>query len=115
MATQAQIRTTAAENLGILGEGETLPSYETGDLNQAITETYNELRRMNLVTWASTDNVPDEFARSFAMMVAESRAVKYQVPTERYQRIKGEAMEATMRFRALQAKQKIIQTPIEYF
>ena len=115
MATSAQIRTTAAENLGILAEGETLPSFEVGDLNQAITEVYNELRRMNLVTWASTDAIPDEFARSFAMMVAESRAVKYQVPTERYQRIKVEAMEATMRFRALQAKQKIIQTPIEYF
>lgn len=115
MATSAQIRTTAAENLGILGEGETLPSYETGDLNQAITEVYNELRRMNLVTWASTDNVPDEFARSFAMMVAESRAVKYQIPTERYQRIKLERDEAIMRFRALQAKQKITQTPIENF
>ena len=115
MATSAQIRVTAAENLGILAEGETLPSFETADIDQAITEVYNELRRMNIVTWASTDSVPDEFARSFAMMVAEARAVKYQVPTERYQRIKGEAMEGMMRLRRLQAKQKIVQTPIEYF
>lgn len=115
MATNAQIRTTAAENLGILGEGEVLPSYETGDLNQAIAEVYGELRQMNLVTWASTDNIPDEYARSFAMLVAESRGVKYQIPDARYQRIKLEAASAVMRIRALQAKQKLGQTQIEYF
>ena len=115
MATSAQIRTTAAENLGILGEGETLPSYETGDLNQAITEVYNELRRKNLVTWAITDNVPDEFSQSFAMMVAAARATKYGIPQERYERVMREADSGYGTFRALQAKQKIVQTPIEYF
>ena len=113
MATSTQIRETAAENLGILGEGEVLASYEVGDLDQAITEVYNELRQMNLTTWASTDAVPDEYARSFAMLVAESRAVKYQIPDNRYQRIKLEASSAIMRIRALQAKDKLGQTEIE--
>lgn len=115
MATNAQIRTTAAENLGILGEGETLPSYESNDLDQAITEVYNELQSLNLTTWASTSNVPDQYARSFAMLVAEARAVKYQVPNDRYQRIKLERMEAMHLFRELQARSKLGQTEIEYF
>lgn len=115
MATSAQTRETAAEILGILGEGETLPSYESADLDQASTEVYYELRQRNLVTWAETADVPDEYARSYAMLVAESRAVKYQVPDARYQRIKLEAQEAMARLRALQARQKLGQTQIENY
>ena len=115
MATAQQIRTTAAENLGILAEGETLPSFETADLNQAYTEVYAELQALDLVPWDYTENVPNRFAKSVAMLVAESRAVKYQVPDARYQRIKLEAQEALKRIRELQAPVKIGATPIEYF
>jgi hypothetical protein len=115
MATTSQIRETAAEILGILGEGETLPSYEVGDLNQAITEVYSELRQMNLVTWGSADNVPDEYSRSFAMLVAQSRATKYQIPEERFKRIMFEADEAIGRLRRLQAKRKLGVTQIENY
>jgi len=115
MATNAQVRETAAEILGILGEGEVLPSYETADLDQAITEIYYELRQRNLVTWAETADVPDEYVRSFAMMVAEARAVKYQIPDARYQRIKLESAEAMNRLRALQARQKLGVTQIENY
>ena len=115
MATNAQIRTTAAENLGILGEGETLPSYESNDLDQAITEVYNELQSLNLTTWASTSNVPEQYARSFAMMVAAARAMKYQIPEDRYKRIQYETDRGMHLFRELQARSKLGQTEIEYF
>ena len=115
MATQQQIRETAAENLSILGEGMTLGSYESDDLDQAITEVYNELQALNLTTWASTSDVPDQYARSFAMMVAEARAVKYQIPDARYQRIKLEKIEAMHLFRELQARSKLGQTKIENY
>ena len=115
MATPAQIRETAAENLGILGEGETLPSYEINDLNQAATEVYAELQALNLTTWAEDANVPDQYAKSFAMLVAEARAVKYQIPDSRYQRIKLEGQEALSRIRELQARSKMGQTEIENF
>jgi len=119
MATNAQIRETAAENLGILGEGEVLPSYETGDLNQAITEVYSMLRQLNLVTWASTDSVPDEYAAPFAMLVADARKTKYQIPDNRYMRIMAEGWGpnldggAIKMIKRLQAKQKLGVTQIE--
>lgn len=115
MATDAQIRETAAENLGIVGEGESLPSYEADDLDQAYIEVYNELQGLRLTTWASTADVPDQYARSVAMLVAEARAVKYQVPDARYQRIKMEAVEAMRMIRKLQANDIMGQTEIEDF
>ena len=115
MATAQQIRETAAENLGILGEGETLPSYETNDLDQAYTEVYAELQGQNLTTWSEGTNVPDQYARSIAMLVAESRATKYQIPDNRYARIKMEAVEAYRMIRHLQARDKMGQTEIENF
>ena len=115
MATAQIIRETAAENLGIHGEGETIPSYEIADLNQAYTEVYAELQALDLAAWAYTDNVPDRFAKPVAMLVAESRAVKYQVPDARYQRIKLEAQEALHKIRMLQAPVKVGVTPIENY
>ena len=115
MATTAEIRDTAAENLGILGEGETLPSYETNDLDQAYTEVYAELQALDLATWSETAEVPDQYARHIAMLVAESRAVKYQIPDNRYQRIKFEKIEALAKIRELQARSKMGQTEIENF
>ena len=115
MATATQIRETAAENLGILGEGETLPSYESADLDQAYTEVYKELQGLNLTTWDESADVPDQYARSMAMLVAESRCVKYQIPDNRYQRIKIEAIEAMAMVRKLQARAKMGQTEIENF
>jgi hypothetical protein len=121
MATTSQIRETAAEILGILGEGETLPSYEVGDLNQAIAEVHSTLRQLNLVTWASTDNVPDEYAASFAMLVADDRKTKYQIPDNRYMRIMAEGWgqnmdgQAIKMIKRLQAKQKLGVTQIENY
>ena len=113
MATTAQIIQTAAENLGILGEGEVLPSYENGDLTQAVAEVHSELRLLGLTTWASTSDVPDEYARSFADLVAESRAVKYKIPDEQFKRIMFKGDTALMRIRKLQSKQKVGVTQIE--
>jgi hypothetical protein len=115
MATAIQIRETAAENLGILGEGETLPSYEADDLDQAYTEVFKELQQLNLTTWAEGSDIPDQYARSIAMMVANARTTKYQIPDNRYQRIKLETAEAWHLFRELQARAKMGQTEIENF
>ena len=115
MATAQQIRETAAENLGIFGEGETLGSYETDDLDQAYNEVYKELEGLELTAWLQTSNVPDQFARAVAMLVAEARATKYQIPDNRYQRIKFEAIEAMSSIRKQQAVAKMGQTQIENF
>jgi hypothetical protein len=115
MATAKQIRETAAENLGILAQGETLQSAEVADLDQAYIEVYNELQGLNLTTWAVADDVPDKYSRSIAMLVAESRAVKYQVAEAKYQRIKLESQQAIALIRELQAPAKMGTTEIENF
>jgi len=115
MATKADIRENAAENLGILGEGTMLPSYATGDLNQAISEVYNTLDALDLVSWEETDDVPAEFAWAIAMLVADARATKYKVPPDTYQRIKLESADAMRLIRRLAARRKVGQTQIESF
>lgn len=115
MATKAQIVDTAAQHLALLSEGTQLRAEYSADLTQAYTEVYAELQGLNLTTWASTANIPDEYARSVAMLVADARAVKYPQPQERYVRIKGEANEAMHMIRKLQAKSIMGQTQIENF
>jgi hypothetical protein len=119
MATKIQIREYAAETLGILGEGETLPSYEADDLDQAYDRIYEELQGLGLAPWASTADIPDKYASSVAMLVAEACAVKYQIPDNRYQRIKLEGKgvsldgQAIKMLRKLQAVEIMGQTRIE--
>ena len=115
MATIAQIVETAAENLGIVGEGEVLPSYETSDLTQAYTEVYAVLQALNLTAWSSTAIIPDQYAKAVGILVAEARAVKYQIPDNRYHRVKLEAIEAVHSIRELQAPAKMGQTEIENY
>lgn len=115
MATKQQIRETAAENLGILGEGETLPSYESDDIDQAYIEVFNELQALNLTAWPITGDIPDQYARSIAILVAEARVIKYQKSDQIYNRIRAEKEVALARIRELQAKPKLGQTEIENF
>lgn len=115
MATKQQIRETAAENLGILGEGEMLPSYETNDLDQAYIEVYAELQALNLTTWPESGAIPDQYARSVAILVAEARVIKYQKSDQVFTRIRAEKEVALARIRQLQARSKMGQTEIENF
>ena len=121
MATQQQIRDTAAENLGIVGEGETLPSYETADLDTAYLEVYAILQRDDLAAWSLVDDVPNEFSGAVSMLVAGQRVTKYQVPPERYARIVSEGWgqnndgQAIKTIRRLQAPTKVSVTRMEDF
>ena len=115
MATTVQIRENAAENLGILGEGETLPSYEADDLDRAYVEVHSEMLSNGKANWGVTDNIPDKYVRSVAMKVAEARAVKYKIPFERYQQIKLEAEEADRMIDKLQASEQVGVTRMQAF
>lgn len=121
MATPARIREKAAYKLGIVGEGETLPSYETEDLTEAYAEVYAELQVMELAPWAITANVPNQYSNAIAALVADQRARDYQIPTERYQMVKAEGWgfnndgKAIKHLRELQARTKLGVTQIENF
>jgi hypothetical protein len=121
MATAQQIREQAATKLQILGEGETLESYEVADLNQAYTEVYAELQAINLAAWDEASDVPDQYANYVASLVADQRARNYQVPADRYQLIRAEGWGFNLdgvsikRIRTLQSRAKQGVTEIESF
>ena len=115
MATAAQIREKAAEILGILGEGETLPSYETDDLDDAYSEVYQELQAHGLTTWSQTGKIPDRLARHIAILVAANRVIDYKVPVERYQQIRGERDVSLAEIRQQQAKNKTVRTQMDNY
>ena len=116
MATPAEIAVSAAEYLGIIGEGETLPSYETEDLGDAYKELHAELQADEIASWGSnTATIPDQFAWSVAIKVAELRIVKYKVPEARAAEIVGFGRVADEKIRRFQARGKMGQTEIENF
>jgi len=121
MATIARIKEDAATILGILGEGETLPSYESNDMNNAYLEVFYQLQKLGLTTWGVTDAIPAEYAGSVAKLVADQRALNYQLPPEKYIRVKQEGWGADMdgfavkRIRSLQTSSRMDTTRIENF
>ena len=121
MATIERIKQDAATILGILGEGEVLPSYESNDILNGYYEVYAQLQQMNLSTWALTDDIPTQYAGPVAALTADQRAMNYQLPPEKYNRIKTEGWGANMdglavkRLRALQTSSKQDVTRIENF
>ena len=119
--TIAQIVEMAAENLGIYAEGETLASYKSDDLTKSYNEVYAELQGLRLIAWSETASIPDQYAKSIAMLVAHNRATRYQIPTDSYQRIVLEGWggsldgQAMKMIRKLQHRAKMGVTEIENF
>ena len=87
MATAVQIRDKTASRLGIVGEGETIPSYEADDLDKAYKEIFAQLQAKNLNVWDFDEEVPDEYVYHVVAMTAYVRLDEYAVPNARYKRI----------------------------
>lgn len=115
MATAAQIRDRAATRLGILGEGETLPSYESADLDDSYTEIYAQLGALSLAVWDFDDEVPDEYVSPVVTMVAFNRIDDYSVSNDRYSRLGAANQQAIPMIRELQTDDVYTQDQPEYF
>ena len=115
MATAAKIRDMAATRLGILGEGETLPSYESDDLTQAYAEVHAQLSAVNLAVWEINDVVPDEYVGAVVDLIAHARINDYGIPNDRYQRISLAAKIAPGNLRELQASNTYVTPTPNYF
>lgn len=115
MATAAQIRDMAATRLGILGEGETLPSYESADLTQAYAEVHAQLDARNMAVWDYADDVPDEYAGHVADLVANARVNDYGIPNDRYSRVVSSASTALLDIKELQASNSYVTPTPDYF
>ena len=121
MATTQEIRDKAAMILGELGEGQTLESAVTADLDKAYLEVYAILQRDDLAAWSLVDDIPNEFSDAMSNLVAGLRLTSYHVPPEKYARIVTEGWgqnndgQAIKTIRRLQAPTKVSVTRMEYF
>ena len=85
MATVAQVVDMAASRMGLVGEGQELPSYQSEDMNQSYVEIYAQLDIKDMAVWDFDEDIPDEYASHVANMVAWNRITNYPVDPQRYQ------------------------------
>lgn len=97
--TKAEIRNRALQLLGELAIGATPTADLANDMEDVYDQVYARLESRGLVTWSSTDPVPDEFVEDIAAMMAFDRAEG--VPPERYSRIANAAATATQSISAV--------------
>ncbi len=87
MATKAEIRDRAAQDLGILQLGQALQSQDATRIESAYDEVYAQLKKDGLAVWASSGNTPDEITPHVSALVAENCAGVYGLSSERFQRV----------------------------
>ena len=87
MATKAEIRDRAAENLGLLPIGQSLASQHVTRIEAGYDEVYDQLKEEGLATWAEANEVPDQLVPWVAGLVALNGTETYPISTARYQRI----------------------------
>lgn len=88
MATKAELRDRAAQDLGILRIGQNLHHQHKVRVEAAYDEVFAQLREDGLATWASTGTSPDELTPHIASLMADNCLGTYSVSAERYNRIK---------------------------
>jgi len=99
MATQAEIRDRAANDLGILRLGQSLSAENATRITEAYTEVHAMLADLGLAVWAIANEVPDAIVQPVVSLVAENCLNTYGVSDTRYQRIKLEASQAEKKIR----------------
>ena len=83
--TIAEVRDRALFILGKLATGQTAKGELADDMERAYDQIYDSLETQNLVSWGSTDDIPNEFVEDVALLMAFERSES--IPTERFQRI----------------------------
>lgn len=83
--TIAEVRDRALVILGKLARGQTAEGGLAADMDRAYDQIYKSLETQNLVSWGSTDDIPDEFVEDVALLMAFERSES--IPSERFQRV----------------------------
>ena len=89
MATIAEVRDRAANDLGILRLGQSLQSQDSTRITTAYNEVYAQLKEDGIVTWTSTGAIPTHLVPHVASLVADNCLNTYSVSNDRYKRIKA--------------------------
>lgn len=90
--TISEIVARAARELGKNPTGQGVQGSVSADLTQAYAEVWKTLSRKGLVTWGSSESIPEEYCNPIVFLVANQRLSG--VSGERYQRIKAESATA---------------------
>lgn len=90
--TKAELRNRALTKLGKLHLGETPEAALASDMEDVYDQVYARLELKGMVTWSSTDSVPDEFVEDITSIMAFERAEG--IPEARYVRLAGDANRA---------------------
>lgn len=77
--TEAEFKDTVAENLGILGSGQTLSAEDGAIILRRMTATFARLAAEEIVTVASTASIPDNQALALADIVAFDCAQPFSI------------------------------------
>lgn len=109
MATQAETRDLAGNELGMLRLGQSLQAQDATRIETARTQVYAQLKKDGHAIWASTAAIPDELVPHVVALIAENCLGTYGVSTERYQRIKSSAVVARREIPKLTAPDYVSQ------
>lgn len=90
--TKAELRTRALVMLGEIAIGQTPDADIANDMEDVYDQVYARLESRGLVTWSSTDSVPDEFVEDVTALMSFERAEG--IPDARYARIRDAASRA---------------------
>jgi hypothetical protein len=103
MATKAEVRNRAANDLGLLRLNQDLQAQDVTRIEAGYDEVYAQLKKEGLAIWASTAEVPDELVPHMVALVADNCLATYGVSPERFQRIKSSSIPAMREIRKLTA------------
>lgn len=93
MATKAQLRDKVLRKLKVLAAGQSAPPDDATIVEDAYDELHAQLTEDNVITWGSTDDIPDEAVRSMVKLVSFEVADTFLGARDeaRYNRIRAEA------------------------
>ncbi len=90
--TKAEMRNRALVKLGKLPLGQTPDGAASSDMEDVYDQVYARLELKGMVTWSSTDSVPDEYVEDVTALMAFERSEG--IPDSRYIRIRDDANRA---------------------
>jgi hypothetical protein len=77
--TEADFTTTVAENLGILGTGQSLSNEDAAIIRRRMTSVLARLAKRELTTVANTNDIPEAEALALADIVAYECATPFSI------------------------------------
>lgn len=90
--TKAELRNRALIMLGKLALGQTPSGALSADMENVYDQVYARLKSRDLVTWGTSDDIPDEFVEDITALMAFERSEG--IPADRYARIANAANRA---------------------